>query len=65
MPKVFLTGGVPTKEFPIRIQFVPLNKQSCAFSSSNLLCQKSFFAWNYKFLQVLIHNEKTRMNDVS
>ena len=56
----FLTGGVPTKEFPIRIQFVSLDKQSCECSSSNLFCQKSFFAWNYKFLKILIHTKKTR-----
>ena len=60
IPKAVLTGGVPTKKFPIRIQFVPLDKQSCVFSSSNLFCQKSFFTWNYKFLKILIHTEKTR-----
>ena len=31
-----LTGGEPAKEFPIRIQFVLMDEQSCAFSSSNL-----------------------------
>ena len=34
MSKVFITGGVPTKEFPIRTQFIPLDKQRCAFLSS-------------------------------
>ena len=60
LPKAFLTGGVPTEEFSIRIQSIPLDKQSCAFSSSNLYFQKSFFTWNYKFWQILIHTEKTR-----
>ena len=54
IPKTFLTGGASAKEFPIRIQLVPLDEQSCAFSSSNLFCQKSFFTWNFKFLQILI-----------
>ena len=54
IPKTFLTGGVLTKKLPIRIQLVPLDKLSCAFSSSNSFCQKSFFTWNFKFLQVLI-----------
>ena len=51
---VFLIGGVPTNEFLIRIQLVPLDKQSCAFSSSNLFCEKSFLTLNFKFLQILI-----------
>ena len=54
IPKVFLTGGVPTKELSIRIQLVPLDKQSCASSSSNLFYEKPFFTWNFKFLQILI-----------
>ena len=60
IPRAFLTGGVPTKKFSIRIQFVPFDKQSCAFSSSNLLYQKLFFTWSYKFFQILIHTQKTR-----
>ena len=60
MTKAFLIGGTPTKEFPIRIQFIPLDKPSCSFSNSNLFGQKSFFTWNYKFLKFLIHNEKSR-----
>ena len=54
IPKTFLPGGVPTKEFSIRIQLVPFDKQSCAFSSSNLFSEKPFFTWNFKFLQILI-----------
>ena len=60
IPKAFLTGGVPTKEYPIRLKLFPMDEQSCTFSSSNLFCQKSFFAWNYYFLQILIHIEKTK-----
>ena len=40
MPNSFLTVGVSTKELPIRIQFVPLEKQFSVFSSSNWFCQK-------------------------
>ena len=58
--KAFVIGGAPTKEFQVRIQLIPIDKPSCAFSSSNLYCQKSFFAWNYNFLQILINTEKTR-----
>ena len=54
LPKAFLTGGVATKGFPIRIQLVPLDKQSCTFSSSNLFREKSFFTWSFNFLQILI-----------
>ena len=42
------------------MQVVSFEKQSCIFLSSNLFCQESFFTWNYKFLQILIHTEKTR-----
>ena len=58
--KTFLTGAVPTKKFSIRMQFVSLGKISYTFWSSNLFCQKSFFARIYKFLQILIHTDKTR-----
>ena len=47
-------------EFSIRIQLFLLDRESCAFSSSNLFCQKSVFTLNCKFLQALIHTEKTR-----
>ena len=47
-------------EFPIRIQLLPLGRESFAFSSSNLLGQKSVFTLNCKFLQTLKHTEKTR-----
>ena len=57
---LYFTGGVLTKEFPIRIQFFPLDKPSSEFSSSNLICQKSCFAWNFKFLQILMHTEESR-----
>ena len=58
--KIFLIGGAPTNEFLISIQFTPIEKPSPAFPSSNLFFQKWFFAWNYKFFQILIHTEKTR-----
>ena len=58
--KAFVIGGAPTKEFQVRIQLILIDKPSCAFSSSSLFCQKSFFAWNYKFLQILMNTEKTR-----
>ena len=60
IPNSFLTGDVPTKDFTKRTQFVSLDKKGCVFSSSNLFCLKSFFAWNCKLLQILIHTEKTR-----
>ena len=56
---------MPTKEFPIRIQFNPSEKQSCVFSNSNLFCQKSFFAWNHKLLQILVDTEKTRETNIN
>ena len=37
----------------------PWGKQSCAFSSSSLFFQKSFFE-NYKLLQILVRTEKIR-----
>lgn len=48
------------KNFPKGIQFFPLDKKSCKLSSSKLFCQKSLFAWNYNFLQILIDTEKIR-----
>ena len=37
-----------------------LDKESCAFSSSNFFGQKLVFTLKCKFLQTLIHTEKTR-----
>ena len=37
-----------------------LDRESCAFSNSNLFGQKSVFTLSCKFLQTLIHTEKTR-----
>ena len=60
IPKACLTRGVLAYEFSIRIKFFLLDRESCAFSSSNVLGQKSVFSLNCKFLQTLIHTEKTR-----
>ena len=55
-----LTGGVPTREFTMRIQLILSDERGCVFSSSNLFYQNKFFTWNYKFLQMLIYTDKTR-----
>ena len=40
IPKTFfLARGVLTEEFSIKVQFFPLDRESCAFSSSNFFGQ--------------------------
>ena len=50
--KAFPSGGIPTKEFSIRIHFFPSDKPNWVFSSSNSFYQKLFS-------QILIHAEKS------
>ena len=45
---------------PHKNSVIPFRQRKFAFSSSNLFRQKSVFTLNYKFLQTLIHDEKTR-----
>ena len=60
IPKGFLTPGVLSYEFSIRIQLFFLDSESYAFSSSSLFGYKLVFTLNCKFLKTLIHIEKNK-----
>ena len=60
IPKGFLTPGVISYQFFIRIQLFILDRESCLFLSSSLFGHKSVFTLNCKFLKTFIHTEETK-----